>query len=133
MTARAVLVCCAVFVSILSTSTSCKAATGKKSDSSNRLVTIAAAQFANLTTAERAMLAFVDLKNRVEGDFAPGGPSAVPGDPTNDPAHADSWGHDRDVRAELIRWLCVDPDASRLVDPATGMSRCAPSCGHSQS
>jgi hypothetical protein len=37
--------------------------------------------------------------------------------PSNDPAHADQWGKEREVRAELIRWLCVDPRAKALVDP----------------
>ncbi len=83
----------------------------------SRLVRLAASAFPNLTHAEHALLEFEDLKKRARGDFAAAGPSAVPNDPSNDPSHADRWDHDREVRAELIRWLCVDPDASRLVDP----------------
>src|SRR5262249_15772802 len=33
------------------------------------------------------------------------------------PAHADEWSKDREVRAAVIRWLCVDPEAIRLIDP----------------
>jgi hypothetical protein len=62
------------------------------------------------------LLVFVDLKKRAQGDFALAGPSAAVSDVNNDPVHADQWNHERDVRAELIRWLSVDPDASRLVD-----------------
>jgi hypothetical protein len=105
-------------VGVLITSTFCHAATDKSSTASGRLVAMAAAEFPNLTEAERALLVFVDLKNRAQGDFAHGGTSANPSDPTNDPAHADKWGHEREIRADLIRWLCVDPDASRMVDPA---------------
>jgi hypothetical protein len=105
-------------VGVLITATFGHAATDKPSATSGRLVAMAAAEFPNLTEAERALLVFVDLKNRAQGDFALGGPSANPSDPTNDPAHADRWGHEREIRADLIRWLCVDPDASRMVDPA---------------
>lgn len=94
----------------------CRAAQPPQSDSTP-LIRLAAAGFPSLTHAERALLEFADVKQRARGDFAAAGPSAVPNDPSNDPVHADRWGHDREVRAELIRWLCVDPDASRLVDP----------------
>ncbi len=35
----------------------------------------------------------------------------------DDPNDSDSWGKDREVRAALIRWLCVVPEASRNVAP----------------
>lgn len=35
----------------------------------------------------------------------------------NDPAKADAWGPEREVRAELVRWLCVEREASTCVDP----------------
>lgn len=111
------LVWCAVFVGALNSSTFCQASIGNKSDAStSRLVTMAAAQFPNLTNAERALLVFVNLRNRAPGDFAAAGPSAVPTDPSNNPALANNWGHEREVRADLIRWLCADPDASAMVD-----------------
>jgi hypothetical protein len=109
---------CGFLTGLVITATVCRAATDKSSAASGRLVAMAAAEFSNLTEAERALLVFVDLKNRAQGDFAHGGPGANPSDPTNDPAHADKWGHEREIRADLIRWLCVDPDASRMVDPA---------------
>jgi hypothetical protein len=36
--------------------------------------------------------------------------------PTSDAA-ARRWGHDREIRAALIRWLCTDADARALIDP----------------
>ena len=81
------------------------------------LAWLVARTFPNLTHAERALVEFADVRGRTRGEFAVAGPSSVPNDPSNDPTHADRWNHDREVRAELIKWLCVDPDASRRVDP----------------
>jgi hypothetical protein len=53
---------------------------------------------------------------------APRGEAAVcsytsdPRDLANDPADSDNWGSERVIRAELIRWLCVDQAASNAVD-----------------
>src|SRR5579872_2619557 len=49
------------------------------------------------------------------------GPSQDEGDPSNDPEHSEAgsaqpWGPDREVRAELIRWLCLDRQTQPLVD-----------------
>lgn len=81
------------------------------------LVQLANGHFGNLTRAERVLLEYSDASNTARGDFAAAGPSADPLDPSNDPAHADEWSHDRDIRAELIRWLAVDHAAATLVDP----------------
>jgi hypothetical protein len=37
--------------------------------------------------------------------------------PLDDPSKADAWGEDREVRAALIRWLCVVPEVSKNVAP----------------
>ena len=37
---------------------------------------------------------------------------------SNDPALSNKWGPEREVRGELIRWLCVNAKAKALVDPA---------------
>ncbi len=120
MTRRvAEVVWCAVLLGAMIASTFSQAATkeNEKYEATSHLLKLVAAQFPNLTEAERALLVFVDLKQSAQGDFALAGPSAAASDATNDPAHADLWNYERDVRAELIRWLSVDPDASRLVDP----------------
>jgi hypothetical protein len=81
------------------------------------LLKVAEGQFSNLTPAETALMKFVGDYRSEPGGFAAAGPSALPDDPTNDPAHADEWSAKREVRAELIRWLCVDPRARALIDP----------------
>src|SRR5260370_33975179 len=45
------------------------------------------------------------------------GSSADARDPSNDPGFSQKWESSREVRAEVIRWLCVDRDAKVLVDP----------------
>jgi len=81
------------------------------------LVGLALARFHTLTPAERALLEFADKSEHAQGEFAVAGTSASPLDPSNDPAHAAEWSHDRDIRADLIRWLAVDDSASARVDP----------------
>jgi len=81
------------------------------------LFALAAAKFHNLTRAERALLEFADIGNIDRGKFAIAGSSDQSLDPSNDPAHADEWSHDRDVRAILIRWLATNPEARIRVDP----------------
>lgn len=54
---------------------------------------------------------------------APSGVTAVCGpnpdsrDPRNDPSKAEGWGPERQIRADLIRWICADRQAKELVDP----------------
>ena len=81
------------------------------------LLKLAESEFWNLTPAETALLKFAGWNRSEPGGFALAGPSAKPDDPSNDPAHADKWGKEREVRADLIRWLCVDPRAKALIDP----------------
>jgi len=81
------------------------------------LVQLAAANFPNLTRAERAMLEFAQAGNARAGEFAQAGPSANPADPSNDPAQSASWPAQRNIRAELVRWLLVDRNAITRVDP----------------
>ena len=81
------------------------------------LVTLASSKFPNLTQCERAILEYADLNTMTRGDSAVCGPSSKFDDPSNDPANAATWDHQRDVRAELIRWIFVDPDATKEVDP----------------
>jgi hypothetical protein len=82
-----------------------------------RLVELARSNFANLTKAELALLRFAGANRAPGGAFAAAGPSSNPDDPRNDPAHADEWSKDREVRAAVIWWLCVDPEAIRCTNP----------------
>jgi len=81
------------------------------------LLELAQSEFSNLTPAETALLKFAGSYRSEPGGFAIAGPSAKADDPSNDPSHADKWGKEREVRADLIRWLCVDPRAKELIDP----------------
>ena len=82
------------------------------------LVKLALARFRTLTRAERALLEFADKGNIARGEFAIAGISAAPLDPSNDPKNAATWPHNRDIRADLIRWLMTDDAAGARIDPA---------------
>ena len=68
---------------------------------------------ASLSAAERKLLHAAPLR---EVPWL--GPSDDPDNAANDTAHAENWGAERSVRAELIAWLLSDPDASRFVHPS---------------
>jgi hypothetical protein len=67
----------------------------------------------SLSAAERKLLHAAPLR-----DVPWFGPSDDPDNATNDPAHAENWGGERTVRAEMIAWLLSDPNASRFVHPS---------------
>jgi hypothetical protein len=94
----------------------CHAAQPPRMDST-ALTKLASASFSNLTSAERALLEHADVKNIRRAEYAASGPSSNPHDPSNDPANASQWGPQREIRASLIRWMSVDPDAIKQIDP----------------
>jgi hypothetical protein len=63
-----------------------------------------------LTEAEKRLLAAAP-----SGETASCGPSRRLDVPADDPKKSESWGKDREIRAGLIRWLCVDREAQKLV------------------
>jgi hypothetical protein len=85
-------------------------------DPNRRLENLARAQFGELSVAEARL-----LKAAPQGVAAWCGPSHSDDDPANDPSRAaekpQGWGPDRQIQAELIRWICVDRGARTLVDP----------------
>jgi hypothetical protein len=72
---------------------------------------LAEARFAPLSDAESKMLRAV-----VVGDVAWCGPSEKDDDPHNNPSAEEEWGPAREIRAELVRWLCVDKAAEGKID-----------------
>jgi hypothetical protein len=81
------------------------------------LIKLASTRFSNLTRAEQALLEHADVRNIGRAKFAVSGPSSNPDDSSNNPANASQWGPQREIRASLIRWMSVDPDAIRQIDP----------------
>jgi sRNA-binding regulator protein Hfq len=75
------------------------------------LVALARARFGDLSAAELKL-----LEAAPKGELAICSPSADPDNPANDPAMAGKWGKDREIRAELIRWLCSDNAVRDQVD-----------------
>jgi hypothetical protein len=112
-----VLLSCAIFAGIVIGRRICQAASSTPPLATSRLVALAARKFPNLSNAERAMLWFSDIDNVDRAKFAVAGTSPNPDDPSNDPAHADEWPASRQIRASLIRWICVDHEARSLIDP----------------
>src|SRR5271166_1440683 len=69
----------------------------------------ATAEFSTLTAAERVLLAAA-----ARGLVADCG--AAPENSESNGRNRSSWGESRTIRAELLRWLCVDKGASACVD-----------------
>lgn len=76
------------------------------------LVNLALTRFTDLTESELKVLVAVTT-----GEIAYCGPSEEDNHPHNNPDLADFWGLERDIRAELVRWLCINRDAAAWVDP----------------
>ena len=79
---------------------------------SEELLSLAEDRFRPLREAELKVLRAVPA-----GEVAWCGPSQKDFDPANDAGKANSWGPERTVRATLIRWLCIDGEARKFVDP----------------
>ena len=75
------------------------------------LLALARGQFAPLREAEEKV-----LRAAPAGEVAWCGSSKKDSDATNDARKAELWGEGRAVRAELLRWLCVDHEARERVD-----------------
>ena len=114
---RSLVPLCYVIVACFTGGSVCQGAVQRSSLETSQLVALAAGRFPNLTSAERAMLWFSDIENVNRGEFAVAGTSSIPTDPSNDAAHADEWQESRQIRASLIRWLCVDHQALAQIDP----------------
>jgi hypothetical protein len=78
-------------------------------------------KFGDLTEAERKM-----LRALPDGVLANcGDPAKGLDDPANDPEYAGMWDTDHEIRAALIRWLCVNQDARRRIDAQGIVVQCA--------
>ncbi len=77
----------------------------------DRLEHLAAERFGALSAAER--MAVRAAPQRELKWLGPGGSADSAG---NDVAHAQKWGPERSVRADIVRWLYNDPQAKVLMD-----------------
>jgi hypothetical protein len=84
----------------------------KTNQSSAEWESLARARFQELSRAEVEL-----LHAAPKGGLALCGPNQTNDDPVNDPSKAEEWGDERQIRADLIRWLCTDRDAKEKVDP----------------
>jgi hypothetical protein len=74
---------------------------------------MARANFGDLSAAE---VQFV--RHAPSRDLAWSSPSSDPDNPANDASKAASWGQERTIRADLIRWILCDAEASKYVHPS---------------
>ncbi len=77
-----------------------------------RLASLALSQTPALTEAEFKLLCAATI-----AQIAYCGPNQDDGDPDNNPDFGANWGSEREIRAGLIRWLCIDPEAVACIDP----------------
>lgn len=89
------------------TTTNADVAEGK-ADRSARLLELAKARFGDLSPAETKL--FQQTANGEVAYFGEG-----------DPAEAATWGKDRVLQADRIRWLCTDPEAVKEMLPHEGV------------
>ena len=73
---------------------------------------LARARFEDLSDAELKL-----LRAAPKGELAVCGPNAEDDDAANDPSNGDTWGAERAIHAELMRWLARDREAAERVDP----------------
>jgi hypothetical protein len=76
------------------------------------LAKLALARFTDLNESELKVLVAITT-----GATAYCGPSRDDNHPHNNPDFADFWGLERDIRAELIRWLCISREAAPWIEP----------------
>lgn len=72
-----------------------------------QLLALARAEFPDLTPAEEALFTGIAAAGRV--DFRSGDKKI------DDPAQADQWGADRTLRAEVLAWLCTEPQTRKCL------------------
>ena len=72
---------------------------------------LASKKFGRLTEAETRMVHAAALGGPAYCGPENRGPDA----PENAPENASSWGNEREIRADLVTWLCADREASGLI------------------
>lgn len=78
-----------------------------------KLEKLARVRFPKLTKSELELIRSAPR----EGAVAFCGPSTRDDDPQNDSSQADAWGREREISADVIRWILADRRATDCVDP----------------
>lgn len=87
----------------------------------DQLEALARAEFPDLKTAEVKVVRAATTKKQAQV-----GPDADDAAPSNNPQYSETgdmatgvapWGPDREVRADVIRWLCIQEEAKKRIDP----------------
>lgn len=81
-------------------------------DESLNLEGLAQARFGALSEAE-----IILLRAALSGGRAYCGPSDRDDDSENNPLGGETWSPTRHIRADIIRWLCLDPVVTNCIDP----------------
>src|SRR5262249_2170591 len=89
------------------------AAAAATESSTDRLAALAHARFGTLSAAETAL-----VRGAPSRSLTWVGPNADPDSPANGAAQGATWGPERPIRPDLLRWMVTDPAASALVDPS---------------
>jgi hypothetical protein len=84
---------------------------GPAAPSLPHLEVLARSRFPDLSAAELKLLSAAG-----EGTLAECGTNANESDLASDATHGISWGPERTIQADLIRWLAVHREAAALVD-----------------
>lgn len=83
------------------------------------LIQLAASRFPDLTGCE--LIVLHGASTGAASSCAPQNskiPDALRSEASNDPARGSAWSSDREVRADLLRWLFLDRQARRYLDPS---------------
>lgn len=113
MTPRALRSASLLVICLLCAVTSSVFAADPPADPAAILQKLAERKFGALNRAEQMIVRGAAMR-----DVVWVGPNNDPASPENDLSHADQWGPERTVRAEVIRWLMSDADAAPYVHPS---------------
>src|SRR4051812_41084978 len=93
---------------------------GVATSAADRLKALAKERFPDLSASEGRVLEGVTTPAGIDFGKDKKDQPVTPAPWASETKNADNpkyWGKDRNVRAVLIRWLCVDREARTLVDP----------------
>jgi hypothetical protein len=82
------------------------------------LASVALEQMARANFGELGAAELQFVRHAPYRDLVWSSPSTDPDNPVNDPSKAASWGKERTIRADIVRWILSVPAASKYVHPS---------------